>query len=367
MVWKTLEHTGPSFHHDIRDVKDFLLKCYSDIKHIYKNDALFNSNFTKSLHDDVYNFKQSDTNNEFRCFVNNNVVSTGNNMSVESPHIFIGRGTHPLRGTCKYGVKPSDIIINHSSMSRYMSILKTKGFRKFVCKQECNWIACWVDSTTNVRRYMYLPKDINYEKFELARKLKQKIKWIHCAITADIVSPNPKRRQCALAAYLIEHLCIRVGNEKDGAIENETIGCCTLQKQHIKLLCNRNVKITFNGKDSIPFSKILMLPVPYYSELVSRLKTTNLLIFHDINSIYINNYLSNIIPNMSCKVFRTYKASVLFQKIYRNTSDIKSANMQVAILLNHKKQIKGKFVLNLKTSMNNYIDPRIYGNNDFIF
>lgn len=373
MYWKTLEHTGPSFQNNISDVKQFLLNCYADIKHIYKDDTIFNVNFKKSLHDDVYNFSKLNLVCSFKCFVDNNAVECADNMFVEAPHIFIGRGDHPLRGTCKYGVKPSDIIINHSNSSKYLSLLKGKGFHKFVCKRDCNWIMCWNDSITNIRRYIYLPKSCNhnYDKFELARLLKRKIHLIHRTNNVNIVSNNVKKRQCALAVYLIEHLCIRVGGEKDVSIENDTIGCSTLQKQHVKLLCNRNVKISFDGKDSIPFSRTLVLPVHYYDELLSRLHTKNssvLLLFSDINSAYINNYLSTLIPNLSCKVFRTFKASVLFQKIYaQNDENVKTANIQVAVLLNHKRKYNGKYIFNLKTSMNNYIDPRIHSTKDFIF
>lgn len=44
-------------------------------------------------------------------------------------------------------------------------------------------------------------------------------------------------RQLGTATYIIDYLAIRAGNEK-GEGEADTVGCCSLRKEHIKLLDN---------------------------------------------------------------------------------------------------------------------------------
>ena len=81
--------------------------------------------------------------------------------------------------------------------------------------------------------------------------------------------------------------------------------------------------------------------------------STNILLY-EINPNILNRYLDKLLPNLTAKVFRTMRASTVFQNHLKN--DLKSfreANKKAAIVCNHT---------NTTTSKNNYIDPRIIYN-----
>ena len=60
-------------------------------------------------------------------------------------------------------------------------------------------------------------------------------------------------RQRATAVYFIDRYALRVGNEKDGDIEADTVGCCSLRFEHVTLKEPNLVTFDFLGKDSIRF------------------------------------------------------------------------------------------------------------------
>ena len=285
---------------------------------------------------------------------------------IEGPSIFCGRDAcHPLRGTCKHGVSPNEVTLNMSANANRKRAME-RGFSKFIENKDVNWIASWKDSVTEEARYIGIKRSCDHmlSKFDNARNVHKQIKKIHKRIATDIVSDSSKQKQLALAVYIIEHLCIRVGNEKDVLHEADTIGCCTLRAHtHIstRKLEQRRVLLTFLGKDSVPFHKEFILPAPFFNVYNNLLlsKKPNELFFDLLNPCIINRYLNNIVPNCTARTFRTIKASVLFESSLLTSDDPRHANGQVAKALNHKRGNE-KVDLNLETSRKNYIDPRIY-------
>ncbi len=94
-------------------------------------------------------------------------------------------------------------------------------------------------------------------KYEKARKLKDIIGEVRrtyevgfylfvCIrrmyIQADLQSKMMADRQRAVAMYFIDKLALRAGNEKDTEEAADTVGCCSLRVEHVKvafLLCFR--------------------------------------------------------------------------------------------------------------------------------
>ena len=78
-------------------------------------------------------------------------------------------------------------------------------------------------------------------------------------------------------------------------------------------------------------------------------------IFHDITSRHVNAYFSGIVKGLTAKVFRTYLASTVVAKYLKEHDKIKSkspneklyhaklANLQAAIMCNHKRTIPKTF------------------------
>jgi len=74
----------------------------------------------------------------------------------------------------------------------------------------------------------------DWQKYETARKLAQSIDKIRAEYRDDWKSKEMRIRQRAVALYFIDRLALRAGNEKDED-QADTVGCCSLRVEHIKL------------------------------------------------------------------------------------------------------------------------------------
>ncbi|MEM0097232.1 MAG: hypothetical protein QXY52_03945 [Conexivisphaerales archaeon] len=335
----------------------------------------------------------------------------------EVPGLFIGRGNHPLRGRWKPQIKQEDIVINLSK-SAPVPPGKWKGI---VHRPDVLWVAYWNDQLTKKKKYVWFHESVdlmqerNKEKYDSALELGRKIESIRKRIMRDMASKDPKIRKTATVAYLIDSLCMRVGDEKEKD-EADTVGATTLRNEHVKILENE-IKFRFLGKDSVLWEKSLSNPPDIFLENFRyfTLKSSTGQVFEGINSRIVNRYLGSIVGGLTAKVFRTYHGtltyfnylnSVKIQQI-RFPEDalyhVKIANLMAAIRLNHKrtppptyerslmqKEERMKYIMenppkkitesynrrvkkaemqvklarlirdyNLTTSMKNYIDPRI--------
>jgi len=157
--------------------------------------------------------------------------------------------------------------------------------------------------------------------------------------------------QLAVAVYLIDTLVLRVGNEK-GSDEADTVGVASLRTEHIKLKPAHMVELDFLGKDSVRFNKTVEVPDAVYRLLkfFTQGKKKSDALFNMINAKDINQYLKELMPGLTAKVFRTANASNLFQteldkiKVKRGEKPailinrMNKANAEVAIMCNHKKK-----------------------------
>lgn len=274
---------------------------------------------------------------------------------LDPPGIFCGRDAqHPLRGTCKFGVTVHDVIINVSNVTaEQREQLRKAGFRRFERVPHTRWMASWTDEVTGERRYVF-PKvndsDV-MDKFETARKLHRNLSKVRRRLTCPSM---------IVLLYFIEHLCIRIGNEKDTQVQANTVGCCTLLAHtHVRVVDakTQRVHLRFHGKDSIVYDQKIKLPQNVFDHLnrMLRDKVTGDKLF-DVRPSAVNRVLSQCVPGCTAKTFRTMRASTVFERVLRKTDDPRAANEAVARLLNHQ----NKRSLNMETSRKNYIDPRIY-------
>ncbi|KAI1693324.1 eukaryotic DNA topoisomerase i, catalytic core domain-containing protein [Ditylenchus destructor] len=75
----------------------------------------------------------------------------------------------------------------------------------------------------------------DWEKFETARKLKECVDEIRQQYNIDLKARDMHIRQRAVAVYFIDKLALRAGNKKDTDEAADTVGCCSLRCEHIKL------------------------------------------------------------------------------------------------------------------------------------
>lgn len=162
-----------------------------------------------------------------------------------------------------------------------------------------------------------------------------------------------KTRQIAAVSYLIDRLAMRVGDEKDED-EADTVGASTLRVEHVHVDKDK-IEFDFLGKDSVQWQKIISLD-DKEQDLARNLlelmqgKAPGDQIFDKIDSTHVNQFLSSIVPGLTAKVFRTYHATTTVRTYLRKNGELKEsspiyekeyvaklANLQAAIVCNHKR------------------------------
>ncbi len=277
------------------------------------------------------------------------------NYVVEPSSIFMGRGKHPLRGRWKQGARQSDITLNVSPDSK----IPAGDWKEIIWDPSCMWIARWDDKLTGKKKYIwlsetsYIRQKKEIDKFEKANELAKEYNRIKKHIMENLSSENQKRRKIATVCYLIDVLNIRIGDEKDKD-EADTVGATTLTKKNIIIKSGNIIEFDFIGKDFVRLKREIRLPdqvVKNIDELISAATSPKSCIFNGVRSENVSLFLDEIAPGMSSKVFRTYhttEAVTGFLKkadVDKNDSEAqkkhvaKMANLQAAILCNHKRKI----------------------------
>lgn len=307
------------------------------------------------------------------AYVDGKEQATGN-FRIEPPGIFLGRGCHPKAGKIKKRVYPEDITLNidtKSPIPELPKFLSKHKWGKIIHDNTLEWLASWKDDISGKTKYVWLGAKSDFKaksdehKFDLARKLAKNILEIRRANMNNIISNDIeiKTKQLATALYLIDNLALRVGNEK-GDDEADTVGVCSLRVEHINLLPDNKIGLDFLGKDSVRYQNKVKIDPEVYNTIIKfvkdKKKTDDL--FDLINPQMLNQYLGNMMEGLTAKVFRTYNASKLFQtelndinekidKMNHNDDNkinlildmYNKANVKVAILCNHQKNISKSF------------------------
>ncbi|MFB5645756.1 MAG: DNA topoisomerase I [Nitrosopumilaceae archaeon] len=294
-----------------------------------------------------------------KAIINGEEVEVGNYMA-EPPGIFIGRGDHPMRGKWKPRVTAKDVTLNLGKDAK----VPKGNWGKIVHDQDSMWLASWMDELTQKRKYVWLSDSAGIKqerdkaKYDKAKNLAQTIEKIKDQMVRDMNSKDKKLKKIATACYLIYRTAMRVGDEKDPE-EADTVGATTLRKEHIELT-GKEIKFDFLGKDSVRWQETV--PAVGHDktfhdnlrELVSNKKASDD-IFDKITSRHVNEYFSGIVKGLTAKVFRTYLASRKVSDYLRNHNvpknsssaeklyHAKLANLEAAIMCNHKRTIPKNF------------------------
>jgi DNA topoisomerase-1 len=344
------------------------------------------------------------------------------NWVVEPSGIFQGRGNHPMRGRWKPRIEERDVMLNLDANAP----IPAGNWGRIVHDPSCMWLASWVDGLSGKVKYVwphessFLAQEKNKSKYDKAFRLNQSLGRIRRKIEAGLASRDQQVKKIATVCYLIDRLCMRVGDEKDED-EADTVGATTLRVEHVTL-GTKEISFDFLGKDSVRWLKVLP---DVESNVLNNMreftkgKKPEELVFDGVTSSKVNSYLGGGVPGLTAKVFRTYHATNVVRDYLSSVEDkvspedielglyfAKMANLQAAILCNHKrtppkswdeslrrkeekvKALKAVHPLtakqadahrrrlrkaelsletakmtrdyNLNTSLKNYIDPRIY-------
>jgi DNA topoisomerase I len=311
--------------------------------------------------------KAANTSNEekFKTAVVDDKPQPVGNFRMEPPGIFLGRGVNPKLGKVKRRIYPEDITINIGKESPIPAMpehMSNHKWKKIIHDKSVEWLASWPDNITGKTKYMWLGAQSDFKavsdqnKFDLARKLKKKIKTIQELNEKNMKHDEEKIRQTSIALYFIDKLALRVGNEK-GEDETDTVGVTSLRVEHINAEKTNEITLDFLGKDSVRYQNTIQVePIVYHNiKMFMSQKDNSDQLFDKVNASDINKYLQTIMKDLTAKVYRTYNASYLFQKEINKINkkyeglpvesktllmdDYSKANAKVALLCNHQKNI----------------------------
>uniref|UniRef100_A0AAQ6AKX7 DNA topoisomerase I n=1 Tax=Amphiprion ocellaris TaxID=80972 RepID=A0AAQ6AKX7_AMPOC len=336
-------------------------KCdFGEIHAMHKAKVEARKNRTKEEKQGLKDANQKIVDEYGYCMLDHHKERIGN-FKIEPPGLFRGRGEHPKQGMLKKRIQPEDVIINCSKESRIPVPPAGHCWKEVRHDNSVTWLASWTENIQGYIKYIMLNANSklkgekDWEKYEVARKLKTCVDNIRNQYHLDLKSKEVVRRQRAVALYFIDKLALRAGNEKEEGETADTVGCCSLRVEHITLHEQLDgnecvVEFDFLGKDSIRYYN----KVPVISKVFNNLKRflknkqPGDDLFNRLSTAMLNKHLSSLMPGLTAKVFRTYNASITLQqqlKELSNKSDnvaekllsYNRANRAVAILCNHQR------------------------------
>lgn len=295
------------------------------------------------------------------------------NFKTEPPGLFRGRGDHPKMGMLKKRIMPKDVIINCSKESKIPEPPEGHKWKEVRCDNTVTWLASWTENIQGSIKYIMLNPssklkgEKDWQKYEVARRLKGVVDKIRKQYRADFKAREMKTRQRAVALYFIDKLALRAGNEKEEGETADTVGCCSLRVEHIKLHRKLDgqeyvVEFDFLGKDSIRYYN----KVPVLKEVFKNLnrflenKEPGDDLFDRLSTTSVNKHLQDLMDGLTAKVFRTYNASITLQeqlKALTNEDDnvaakilsYNRANRAVALLCNHQRALPKTYEKSMQT------------------
>lgn len=314
---------------------------------------------------------KTDDNEKYKYAIVDGTKQMIDNFIVEPPTIFVGRGSHPLSGSIKSRIYPEEITLNIGpNMNIPMPVIPNQKsdllhqWGKIISDNTLEWIASWQNNVTQKYNYARFGRKSIFKmksdenKYDLARKLKKKIKKIRIQNEINMASSDKEMKQLSTALFLIDKLALRIGNEKKED-EANTTGVTTLKIKNITLLSDTDklIKLDFLGKDSIRYVNKIKVPDTVYNNISefyqNKAKDDDL--FDLITSDTLNKYIKHFMKKLTSKVFRTYNASYLMQielkKIIKSMNNYDKndkitkikhlydmANLKVAKLCNHQRE-----------------------------
>ncbi|XP_068603273.1 DNA topoisomerase 1 [Brachionichthys hirsutus] len=294
------------------------------------------------------------------CIMDNHKERIGN-FRIEPPGLFRGRGDHPKMGMLKRRIRPQDIIINCSKDSKHPKPPQGSKWKEVRHDNKVTWLASWTENIQGSIKYIMLNPssrikgEKDWQKYETARRLKKCVDRIRTQYREDWKSKEMRIRQRAVALYFIDKLALRAGNEKEEGETADTVGCCSLRVEHIKLYPKLDdqeyvVEFDFLGKDSIRYYNKIPVEKRVFKNLQLFLenKQPEDDLFDRLNTAILNKHLQELMDGLTAKVFRTYNASITLQQQLKELScsddsipakilSYNRANRAVAILCNHQR------------------------------
>jgi DNA topoisomerase I len=277
------------------------------------------------------------------------------NWTAEPSCLFAGRGDHPQRGKWKDGPREQDIILNLPKDTP----VPAGSWKGVVWEPQKMYVAKWEDKLTGKIKYVwfsdsaFLKQNREKEKFQKAETLGKQIGKIEDHILRNLDAKDETRRKVATVCWLILNPNMRVGDEKDPD-EADTVGAITLRAEHIKI-DGDILHFDFLGKDSVRWVKNVKAPPSVIRNIEYFSKNSKEYLFEGIDSKYVSRFLSEKMPKLTAKVFRTWRCTKTVKEEleksgikkedpdYLKAYAAKEANLKVAEVANHKRKVPPTF------------------------
>lgn len=279
------------------------------------------------------------------------------NWTSEPSCLFAGRGDHPQRGKWKEGPCECDIILN---LPKEVSV-PSGSWKGVVWEPNKMYVAKWEDKLTGKIKYVwfsdsaFLKQNREKEKFQKAETLGKQINAIEKHILKNLEDKDEERRKVATVSWLILVPNMRVGDEKDPD-EADTVGAITLRAEHITIKEPDIIHFDFLGKDSVRWVKEVKAPLQVIKNIKEYMNDkTKEYLFQGIDSKKVSRFLSEKMPKLTAKVFRTWRCTKTVKEEldksgvtkkdpeYKKNYAAKMANFKVAEVANHKRKIPPTF------------------------
>lgn len=360
-------------------IKD-LTKCNFKEMHAYfVKKAEERKNWTKEQKQELKQENEKILEEYGYCLMDGHKQRVGN-FKIEPPGLFRGRGDHPKMGKLKKRIRPEDIIINIGKDAKVPEAPEGHKWQKVINDNKVSWLACWVENIQGSYKYVMLNPtsrlkgEKDWQKYETARKLKDCVQRIRNQYQEDWKSKEMRLRQRGVALYFIDKLALRAGHEKDEETA-DTVGCCSLRVEHIKLHTEWEdkenvVEFDFLGKDSVRYWNFVPVEKKVFKNLgiFMQGKQGGDDLFDRLSTTSLNKYLSELMEGLTAKVFRTYNASMTLQDQLGKLTDADEnvnakvlsynrANRAVAILCNHQRSVPKSFDQSM-TNLQNKISEK---------
>jgi DNA topoisomerase-1 len=277
------------------------------------------------------------------------------NWTAEPSCLFAGRGDHPQRGKWKEGPREEDIILNLPKDEP----VPPGNWRDVVWEPQKMYVAKWEDKLTGKIKYVwfsdsaFLKQNREKEKFKKAEMLGKQIQKIEDHIFRNLDAKDENRRKVATVCWLILNPNMRVGDEKDPD-EADTVGAITLRSEHINIQGD-TLHFDFLGKDSVRWVKDVKAPQQVIENIRYFSQKSKEYLFEGIDSKKVSRFLSEKLPGLTAKVFRTWRCTKTVKEEleksgvkkddpdYVKSYAAKIANLKVAEVANHKRKIPPTF------------------------
>ncbi|XP_071785426.1 DNA topoisomerase I, mitochondrial-like isoform X1 [Asterias amurensis] len=334
---------------NFKELHQYFLQKSEERRNLTKEEKLANKNKNEELLQE-YGF----------CTIDGHREKMGN-FKIEPPGLFRGRGDHPKQGMHKKRVQPENVIINCSKDSTIPVAPEGHRWKQVIHDNSVTWLCSWNENIQGAIKYVMLNPssrlkgEKDWAKYETARKLKKCVEKIRANYREDFKSKEMRIRQRAVALYFIDKLALRAGNEKEEGESADTVGCCSLRVEHLKLHEEKNgqefvVEFDFLGKDSIRYQNSVPVEKRAFRnlKLFMENKQGSDDLFDRLTTSILNKHLQELMEGLTAKVFRTYNASSTLQNqldeltmaedsIPAKILSYNRANRAVAILCNHQR------------------------------